>query len=388
MTTNSIIRRAAFLFPGQGSLRSGFCADLQNDYPVSRLVLDVIDDAVGARVSKALSNASDSELMRTELTQPALLAHSIASLAALRSEVYGRDLAEKMTIQSDIVSHIKEDIGDSLVSCVMGHSVGEYAALVAARSLPLAASARILRLRARSMQNAADAHSLNKTSNKLGMIALLLAPSTSPLQVTADQLVDCCLRAEKLGGGIANIAGLNSPQQIVLSGEIATMERAISLFTEKSKSIKRTVPLSVSAPFHSVIMSSAANDLRNASFSEESLRVGSFQDDLVFRQASDAFKQLSVPSCSFISNATATEIQSAEEIKTSLFESITRPVLWAKSVQTATDQLGVTQFLAFGSSTSLLGFVKQSIKVSQESTWTIGTSSEVKEFVAYMNKQK
>jgi [acyl-carrier-protein] S-malonyltransferase len=382
-----IIKKAAFLFPGQGSLRSGLCLDLQVDFPVSRLVLEVIDDAVGARVSKALTNGTDAELMRTELTQPALLAHSIASLAALRSEVYGRDLAEKMTIQSNAFSSTKEEIGGHLVSCVMGHSVGEYAALVAASSLPLASAAKILRLRASSMQKAADSYSLNRTSNKLGMVALLLAPSVSPLQATADLISDCCLQAEKRHGGIANIAGINSPQQIVLSGELPTIERAISLFNEKSTLIKRTVPLSVSAPFHSLIMSSAAEDIKNASLSEGSKSDGILSDDKVFRQASEAFQQLSAPSCSFISNVTAAEVQAAGEIKSSLFESMTKPVLWEKSLHAAKNLFGVDNFLAFGSATSLAGLVKQTLGTKKQSLWTIGTSSEVKDFVSFLNKR-
>lgn len=384
---NNTKRIASLIFPGQGSFRSGLNSDLHSDFLISRLVFELIDEAVGARVSKALLNATDAELMRTELTQPALLAHSIASLAALRSEVYGHDLAEKMTLQSfDSSTMIREEIGDSIVSCVMGHSVGEYAALVAGRSLSIDSAAKILKLRSRSMQKAADVYSAKKTSDKLGMIALLLSPSiSSPLEDTAKHLIECCIRAEKKGGRV-NIAGLNSPQQIVLSGELATIERAVSFFNETSKAIKRMVPLSVSAPFHSSIMSSAAEDIRSAA-SNSALVDGSFIDDNVFRQASESFRLLSKPSCNFISNFSAQSVESIEEIKSSLFESVTKPVRWAESINTATNKLGVNHFIAFGSATSLVGLVKQSVKLSSESIWTIGTTAEVKEYVSFINRQ-
>jgi len=378
-------RIASLLFPGQGS-RFGLNLDLHSDFFISRLVFELVDEAVGACVSKALLNATDAELMRTELAQPALLAHSIASLAALRSEVYGNDLAEKMTLTSfDSSTMIKEEIGDSIVSCVMGHSVGEYAALVAARSLSIDSAAKILKLRSRSMQKAADMYSAKKTTDKLGMIALLLSTSVSPLEDTAKHLTECCIRAEKFGGRV-NIAGLNSPQQIVLSGELATIERTVSLFNEKSKAIKRMVSLAVSAPFHSSIMSSAAEDIKNAA-SNSALLDGSFIDDSVFRQASESFQLLSKPSCDFISNVSAQSVDSIDEIKSSLFESITKPVRWAESINTATNKLGVNHFIAFGSATSLVGLVKQSIKLSPESIWTIGTTAEVKEYVSFINRQ-
>jgi [acyl-carrier-protein] S-malonyltransferase len=220
--------KTAFLFPGQGSQFAGMGQSLAEAFPAARVRFEEADEALGFSISRLCFEGPDAELRKTENTQPALLAVSVAAFTVLRAEVGEPDF-------------------------VAGHSLGEYSALVAAGALDFGDALRLVRKRGRYMQEAVPAG--------VGAMAALLKLPTGKL----DDIL-----AEAAQGEMVTAANLNSPDQVVIAGTAAAVARAMEL--AKAAGAKRVVPLPVSAPFHCPLMSPAQmrlkEDLDTTSFSD------------------------------------------------------------------------------------------------------------------------
>ena len=210
--------KLAFLFPGQGSQYVGMGRLLAEEYPEARRTFDEGDEALGFALSKLCFEGPQEDLRKTENTQPALLAVSIAALRVLREVGYEPDL-------------------------VAGHSLGEYSALVAAGSLHFAGALRLVQKRGRYMQEAVP--------QGVGAMAALLRLPEGKLQDIIDRAAQ---------GEVVAAANFNSPDQVVIAGHAGAVQRAIEL--AKVAGAKRAVFLPVSAPFHCPLMRPAQERLR------------------------------------------------------------------------------------------------------------------------------
>src|SRR5712664_3583985 len=215
MTNSS--SRIAFLFPGQGSQTVGMGKELAGNYPVARRTFDEADEALGYKLSQLCFEGPEEKLKLTEITQPAILTVSIAAFRVLREK-------------------------GPKPNYVAGHSLGEYSAHVAAGTLKFADAVRTVRNRGKYMQEAVPVG--------VGAMAAILG-------MTFDAVTEICRDAAH--GKICQPANLNSPEQIVISGHAAAVERAIQLATERGA--KKAVSLPVSAPFHCALMQPAQDRL-------------------------------------------------------------------------------------------------------------------------------
>lgn len=209
----------AFLFPGQNSQYAGMGRDLAEKFAVAKRTFEEADDALGFSISKLCFEGPEDQLRLTEFQQPAICTVSVAAL---------RVLAEKGIHPQ----------------CVAGHSLGEYAANVAAGSLSFTDAVRTVRSRGRFMQEAVPAGQ--------GAMAAILGLSSED---TARACSDAAAETNK----IVSAANFNSPEQTVISGEAAAVERAAELCKERGA--KRVVMLQVSAPFHCALMQPAQDRL-------------------------------------------------------------------------------------------------------------------------------
>ena len=211
----------AFVFPGQGSQKIGMGRDLAETFPAARDVFNEVDDALDEKLSALIFEGSDDDLRLTENTQPALMAVSLAVVRALEAEFDIR-----------LADH---------GSFVAGHSLGEYAALAAVGALPVADTARLLRLRGRAMQSAVPVGE--------GAMAAVLGLSM--------EQVEAALTDVDPGLGACEIANDNAEGQVVISGAAAAVAAAGEAM--KAAGAKRALPLPVSAPFHCSMMQPAAD---------------------------------------------------------------------------------------------------------------------------------
>jgi len=284
--------KLAFLFPGQASQYPGMGKDLAENFPESRAVFEEADAALGFPISKMCFEGPEDELKLTENQQPSILTVSVAAYRAL----------EKRGIAPDFVA---------------GHSLGEYSALVAAGALEFSTAVKLVRQRGRYMQEAVPAGE--------GAMAAILG--LSPTDVA-----EVCKKAAE--GEIVSPAGLNSPEQTVISGSATAVKRAVE--TASQAGAKRAVILAVSAPFHCALLMPAQQrlepDLRAAKFSE-----------------------LRFP---LITNVDAEDITSGDEAREALIRQVTMPVRWLESVREMID-LGVNIFVEVGPGKVLSGMMRQ-----------------------------
>jgi [acyl-carrier-protein] S-malonyltransferase len=281
----------AFLFPGQGSQFAGMGKLLAEQYLVARRVFEQADEVLGCSISKLCFEGPEDELKKTENTQSALLTVSVAAYRVLEEQGFQFAL-------------------------VAGHSLGEYSALVAATSLDFADALRLVRKRGQYMQEAVP--------QGVGAMAAILKLPESKL----DQILQDAAQGE-----VVTAANLNSPDQIVISGHVNAVARAVEL--AKAAGAKRALVLPVSAPFHCPLMRPAQERLR---------------PDL----DATGFKDLSVP---LINNWQARRIEHAGEARQGLYEQIPNPVRWADSVREMA-RSGIKRFVEVGPGSVLLGLCR------------------------------
>lgn len=306
--------QTALLFPGQGSQRVGMGRDLAHEFEVARRTYEEADDVLGFALSKLCFEGPDDQLTLTKHTQPAILVTSIAVARVLE----GKGLA------FDVVA---------------GHSLGEWTALVAAGALSLRDAVRLTHLRGTYMQEAVPV-------GQGGMAAVM------GLDLAKTQAV--CAEASRDGEPVEP-ANLNGGGQIVISGHVAAIDRAIPLASAAGAKLAKK--LTVSAPFHCSLMKPAADQLA----------------------AALADVALTAPRVPLVANVTAEPTQDPARIKQQLVHQVTASVRWEESIQTIA-KLGVTRAFELGSGAVLKGLVKRiapAITVT-----TIGEPHEVNAFSA------
>ena len=309
---------AAFVFPGQGSQAVGMGRGLAEAFTSARRDFEEVDAALGEKLSHTIWNGPAETLTLTENAQPALMAVSLAALRALEAEA-GVDLGRDAAF-------------------VAGHSLGEYSALAAARSLTIADAARLLRVRGRAMQKAVPVG--------VGAMAALVGVELGEAKVIA---------AEAAGAGVCAAANDNGGRQVVLSGEKAAVERAVEI--AKAHGVKRAMMLPVSAPFHCSLMQPAA-------------------DAMAAALSAVAVKPPRVP---LVANVLAQPISDPAIIVRCLVEQVTGTVRWRESVLFMV-RAGVTMFHEIGAGKVLTGLIKRIAETANASS--IGTPEDIARFKA------
>jgi len=284
------VGRIAYIFPGQGSQYVGMGKDLCGSSPAAKELFARADAVLGVPLSKICFEGPEEELKRTKNTQPGIFLHSIALWNILRP---------------------------ADAAMVAGHSLGEYSALVAAGALSFEEGLKLVRLRGELMQKAGE--------DNPGTMAAVVG-------LDAKSVEDVCGAARV--EGIVQPANFNSPGQIVISGSVSGVRKAMELAKERgAKLVKELV---VSGAFHSPLMESAKQGLKRA------------LDSVQLRDSS-------VP---VYANVNAKPVRKAAEIRSLLVEQVTSPVRWDESVlQMSAD--GVAEFVEVGPGKVLQGLVKR-----------------------------
>ncbi|MFA5834807.1 MAG: ACP S-malonyltransferase [Bacteroidota bacterium] len=286
----------AYIFPGQGSQYVGMGKDLCEQFPVAKKYFDEADSILGFSLSKICFEGPEEELKQTKNTQPAIFLHSIA----LWNLVKPSDAA-----------------------MVAGHSLGEYSALVAAEAILFADAIKLVRLRGELMQKSGEEN-----------------PGTMAAVVGLDPKIVTEVCATASASGIVQPANFNSPGQIVISGSVTGVRKAMELAKERgAKLVKELV---VSGAFHSPLMQSAKDTLKDA------------LDKTEIRNAK-------IP---VYANVTAKPVQQADEIRKLLFEQVTSPVRWEESVMNMS-AAGAKKFVEIGPGKVLQGLVKRTVATAE-----------------------
>jgi [acyl-carrier-protein] S-malonyltransferase len=286
--------KTAFLFPGQGSQNVGMGRDLAAAFPIARQTFEEANEALGFDLAELCFSGPEEQLRLTEFTQPAIFTVSVAALRVLAA-------------------------AGATANYFAGHSLGEYSAIVAAGTIEFAAAARTVRRRGQLMQQAVPA-------GQGAMAAILGMPVESVLTV--------CQDASREVGAPVEPANLNTPEQTVISGAAAAVERAIAL--AKERGARRAVLLPVSAPFHCSLMQPAQDALAPV------------LEDLRFLTAQ-------VP---VVVNVDAVLVTDAEALRDALVRQVTGAVRWTESMQLLIGQ-GVTNFVEVGPGKVLSGLLRQ-----------------------------
>jgi [acyl-carrier-protein] S-malonyltransferase len=282
----------AFLFPGQGSQAVGMGKDLAEKFPIARQTFEEADEGLGKKLSQLCFEGPEEQLRLTENTQPAILSVSVAAWRVVNE----RGLTPAF---------------------VAGHSLGEYSAHVAAGTISFADAVRTVRNRGKYMQEAVPVGT--------GAMAAILG-------INLDAVGAVCGDAAQ--GEVCEPANINSPEQIVISGHAAAIERAVKIAQERGA--KRAVMLPVSAPFHCSLMKPA-------------------QD----RLASDLEKlEFSQPKTPVVCNVYAKPVEDAEGSREALIRQVTGAVKWSESMQVLMSR-GVQTLVEVGPGKVLCGLMRQ-----------------------------
>ncbi len=283
-------QKVAFVFPGQGSQWAGMGKDLFASLPQARAIFEEADSVLGLPLSRLCFEGPEDTLRQTINAQPAIMTLSIVHLRT---------------------SPLLQDHPQP--SFLAGHSLGEYTALVAAGTLSFADALKLARERGRLMQEAGD-----RTPG--GMLAVIGLDEAIVRGVCQDTGME--------------IANINSPGQIAISGPAAALEKAAQL--AKDKGAQRVVPLPVSGAFHSRLMQPAADGMARA-------------------VAGLGFRDAGVP---IVANTTAQPVTAGDELKGELLQQLCHSVLWQKSVEWMIGQ-GVAEFVEIGPGQVLTGLIKR-----------------------------
>ncbi|MFC3882609.1 ACP S-malonyltransferase [Bacillus songklensis] len=285
--------KLAFVFPGQGSQTVGMGKDFADQYEVAGSMYNQVDDVLGFKLTDIIFNGSQEKLTLTYHAQPALLATSMVMLEQFKTSGIAPDYTA-------------------------GHSLGEYSALVAAGALSFPDAVKAVYLRGKFMDEAVPAGE--------GTMAAILGMEAQALKEVTDEITN--------QGDVVQLANINCPGQIVISGTTAGVEKASAL--AKERGAKRAISLVVSGPFHSSLMKPAAQKLEQ-----------------VLNEVTVTDAEVPV-----ISNVTAEPMTTKGEIKQRLVEQLYSPVRWEESIQTLLDN-GVDTFIEIGPGKVLAGLIKK-----------------------------
>lgn len=288
------MKKLVLLFPGQGSQVPGMGMDLCNAYPAARAVFSAAGETIGEDFFDVLTAGSAEELTRTINAQPALLTHGAAIWAVVR-----------------------DDVGDSVVAAA-GHSLGEFTAYHAADAIALPEAVQLVRTRGSLMYSAG--------ARQPGTMAAILGDMDIPIE-------EICAMAST--DGVVVPANFNCPGQLVISGEIAPVERAMVL--AKEHGAKRAIRLNVSGAFHSPLMQEAA---------------------LGFSTALD-LAHLADPRFPVYSNVNGQPVKDAALARRLLLEQLTSPVQWAREMEALISLHPDAIFAELGPGTVLKGLMKK-----------------------------
>jgi [acyl-carrier-protein] S-malonyltransferase len=282
----------AYVFPGQGSQFSGMGKDLYDNSPLAKQLFEQANDILGFKISDVMFTGTDEELKQTKITQPAIFLHSVI--------LY-------LTKQNEVAPNM-----------VAGHSLGEFSALVANKTLRFEDALQLVYKRALAMQKACE-----------------LNPSTMAAILNLDDKVveDICKEITQ-SGQVVVAANYNCPGQLVISGSIDGVNTACEKL--KAAGAKRALVLPVGGAFHSPLMEPARVEL------EAAINATSFNN----------------PICPVYQNVTANAVNDPNAIKQNLIAQLTAPVKWTQSVQQMTVD-GATYFIECGPGKVLQGLVKK-----------------------------
>ncbi len=305
-----------WLFPGQGAQRVGMGGDLAEEFPEARETFASIDDALDMSLTHIMWEGTEDELTQTHQAQPAILAHSAAIIAILTAN------------------------GSESPTAAAGHSLGEYSAHVAAGTLDVTAAATLVRRRGELM--------LDAGRQRPGAMSAVLG-------IDAEEVRQACTGVSR-NTEVAVPANLNAPDETVISGDSAAVERAGQACQERGA--KRVKQLKVGGAFHSPLMQPAVRPFATA------LRDASLRD----------------PAIPVIANATADAVTSASSTEAALRDQLTAPVRWVECVQRAASMAGDSvRFIEIGPGKVLARLLKRILKGAD--VVSIGTASDVATFL-------
>ena len=281
----------AYVFPGQGSQKPGMGQNLYNEVLESRALFKKANKILNFNITELMFEGTNEDLLQTKVTQPAIFIHS--AILALTSKTFTPDVCA-------------------------GHSLGEFSALVASNAISFEDGLKLVSIRANAMQKACQ--------DTNGTMAAILGLSDEIIESSCSEI-----------DGVVKPANYNCPGQLVISGEIKSVDKACEVLKEKGA--RRALILPVSGAFHSELMSSAVNDLKK----------GIEETDF------------SKPSCPIYQNFTGFPEEEPAKIKTNLLKQLTGAVLWNQTINKMIDD-GVREFYEVGPGNTLQGLIRKTNK--------------------------